>query len=124
MIFDLLNEPTDTVTDTVMSEDSPTEDITPRTRYQMLPLRDVVVFPHMVLPLFVGREKSINALEEAVQSGKQILLAAQHDAADDDPAPENIFGIGTVANILQLLKLPDVAKFQWDWLITITTIKK
>ncbi len=90
-----------------MSEDSPTEDITPRTRYQMLPLRDVVVFPHMVLPLFVGREKSINALEEAVQSGKQIFLAAQHDAADDDPAPENIFGIGTVANILQLLKLPD-----------------
>ena len=90
-----------------MSDDSPTEDITPRTRYQMLPLRDVVVFPHMVLPLFVGREKSINALEEAVQSGKQIFLAAQHDAADDDPAPENIFGIGTVANILQLLKLPD-----------------
>ncbi|MED5249110.1 MAG: LON peptidase substrate-binding domain-containing protein, partial [Pseudomonadota bacterium] len=90
-----------------MSEDSPTEDITPRTRYQMLPLRDVVVFPHMVLPLFVGREKSINSLEEAVQSGKQILLAAQHDAADDDPAPENIFEIGTVANILQLLKLPD-----------------
>ena len=90
-----------------MSEDSPTEDITPRTRYQMLPLRDVVVFPHMVLPLFVGREKSINALEEAVQSGKQIFLAAQHDAADDDPAPENIFGIGTVASILQLLKLPD-----------------
>ena len=90
-----------------MSDDSPTEDITPRTRYQMLPLRDVVVFPHMVLPLFVGREKSINALEEAVQSGKQIFLGAQHDAADDDPAPENIFGIGTVANILQLLKLPD-----------------
>jgi ATP-dependent Lon protease len=90
-----------------MSEETPTEDITPRTRYQMLPLRDVVVFPHMVLPLFVGREKSINALEEAVQSGKQIFLAAQHDAADDDPAPENIFGIGTVANILQLLKLPD-----------------
>ncbi len=78
-----------------MSDDSPTEDITPRTRYQMLPLRDVVVFPHMVLPLFVGREKSINALEEAVQSGKQIFLAAQHDAADDDPAPENISGIGT-----------------------------
>ena len=90
-----------------MSDDPSTDDITPRTRYQMLPLRDVVVFPHMVLPLFVGREKSINALEEAVQSGKQIFLAAQHDAADDDPAPENIFGIGTVANILQLLKLPD-----------------
>jgi len=90
-----------------MSDEQSSEDITPRTRYQMLPLRDVVVFPHMVLPLFVGREKSINALEEAVQSGKQIFLAAQHDAADDDPAPENIFGIGTVANILQLLKLPD-----------------
>ncbi|MEE1566605.1 MAG: endopeptidase La, partial [Arenicellales bacterium] len=73
----------------------------------MLPLRDVVVFPHMVIPLFVGREKSIKALEEAVQAGKQIFLAAQHDAADDDPAPENIFGIGAVANILQLLKLPD-----------------
>ena len=90
-----------------MSDEQSSEDITPRTRYQMLPLRDVVVFPHMVLPLIVGREKSINALEEAVQSGKQIFLAAQHDAADDDPAPENIFGIGTVANILQLLKLPD-----------------
>jgi len=90
-----------------MSDEQSSEDITPRTRYQMLPLRDVVVFPHMVLPLFVGREKSINALEEAVQSGKQIFLAAQHDATDDDPAPENIFGIGTVANILQLLKLPD-----------------
>ena len=90
-----------------MSDEQSSDDITPRTRYQMLPLRDVVVFPHMVLPLFVGREKSINALEEAVQSGKQIFLAAQHDAADDDPAPENIFGIGTVASILQLLKLPD-----------------
>ena len=90
-----------------MSDETSTETITPRTRYHMLPLRDVVVFPHMVIPLFVGREKSINALEEAVQAGKQIFLAAQHDAADDDPAPENIFGIGTVANILQLLKLPD-----------------
>jgi ATP-dependent Lon protease len=90
-----------------MSEQIPNDEITPRTRYHMLPLRDVVVFPHMVIPLFVGREKSIKALEEAVQAGKQIFLAAQHDAADDDPAPENIFGIGTVANILQLLKLPD-----------------
>ena len=81
--------------------------ITPRTRYHMLPLRDVVVFPHMVIPLFVGREKSIKALDEAVEAGKQIFLAAQHDAADDDPAPENIFGVGTVANILQLLRLPD-----------------
>ncbi len=90
-----------------MSEQIPNDEITPRTRYHMLPLRDVVVFPHMVIPLFVGREKSIKALEEAVQAGKQIFLAAQHDAADDDPAPENIFGIGAVANILQLLKLPD-----------------
>ena len=73
----------------------------------MLPLRDVVVFPHMVIPLFVGREKSIKALDHAMESGKQIFLAAQHDAADDDPSPEHIYEIGTVANILQLLKLPD-----------------
>ena len=73
----------------------------------MLPLRDVVVFPHMVIPLFVGREKSIKALDHAMESGKQIFLAAQHDAADDDPSPEHIYEVGTVANILQLLKLPD-----------------
>jgi len=90
-----------------MTDEKAIDPITPRTRYHMLPLRDVVVFPHMVIPLFVGREKSIKALDEAVQAGKQIFLAAQHDAADDDPAPENIFGIGTVANILQLLRLPD-----------------
>ena len=90
-----------------MTEEKTIDPITPRTRYHMLPLRDVVVFPHMVIPLFVGREKSIKALDEAVQAGKQIFLAAQHDAADDDPAPENIFGVGTVANILQLLRLPD-----------------
>jgi len=90
-----------------MTEEKTIDPITPRTRYHMLPLRDVVVFPHMVIPLFVGREKSIKALDEAVQAGKQIFLAAQHDAADDDPAQENIFGIGTVANILQLLRLPD-----------------
>jgi ATP-dependent Lon protease len=90
-----------------MSDETPIDPISPRTRYHMLPLRDVVVFPHMVLPLFVGREKSIHALEEAVQAGKQIFLAAQHDAADDDPGPEAIFSVGTVANILQLLKLPD-----------------
>ena len=90
-----------------MTDEKSIDPITPRTRYHMLPLRDVVVFPHMVIPLFVGREKSIKALDEAVEAGKQIFLAAQHDAADDDPAPENIFGVGTVANILQLLRLPD-----------------
>ena len=73
----------------------------------MLPLRDVVIFPHMVIPLFVGRKKSIQALEEAMDGGKNIFLAAQKDAADDDPGPEQIYEVGTVANILQLLKLPD-----------------
>jgi ATP-dependent Lon protease len=73
----------------------------------VLPLRDVVVFPHMVIPLFVGRKKSITALERAMESGKQIMLVAQMSASDDDPAPEQIHRIGTVASILQLLKLPD-----------------
>ncbi|GJL80706.1 MAG: Lon protease [marine bacterium B5-7] len=73
----------------------------------MLPLRDVVIFPHMVIPLFVGRKKSIQALEEAMDAGKNIFLAAQKDAGDDDPGPEHIYEVGTVANILQLLKLPD-----------------
>ena len=90
-----------------MTDDNDTEALEPQVRYPMLPLRDVVVFPHMVIPLFVGREKSIKALDHAMQSGKQIFLAAQHDAADDDPSPEHIYEIGTVANILQLLKLPD-----------------
>ncbi len=73
----------------------------------VLPLRDVVVFPFMVIPLFVGRAKSIRALEEAMSGEKQILLVAQKNAADDDPQPENIYRIGTLATILQLLKLPD-----------------
>jgi ATP-dependent Lon protease len=73
----------------------------------VLPLRDVVVFPHMVIPLFVGRKKSITALERAMESGKQIMLVAQMSASDDDPTPEQIHRIGTVASILQLLKLPD-----------------
>lgn len=73
----------------------------------VLPLRDVVVFPHMVIPLFVGRRKSIRALEQAMESGKQIMLVAQKSASDDDPTPENIHTIGTIASILQLLKLPD-----------------
>lgn len=90
-----------------MTDDTQTEALEPQVRYPMLPLRDVVVFPHMVIPLFVGREKSIKALDYAMESGKQIFLAAQHDAADDDPSPEQIYEVGTVANILQLLKLPD-----------------
>ena len=73
----------------------------------VLPLRDVVVFPYMVIPLFVGRKKSIKALEQAMESGKQIMLIAQKSASDDDPAPEQIHEIGTIASILQLLKLPD-----------------
>ena len=73
----------------------------------LLPLRDVVVYPHMVLPLFVGREKSIEALEYAMANDKQVLLEAQRNAADDDPSADDIYQMGTVSNILQLLKLPD-----------------
>ncbi len=73
----------------------------------LLPLRDVVVFPHMVIPLFVGRPKSIKALEIAMETGKNILLVAQKSAAKDDPSPEDMYNVGTVANILQMLKLPD-----------------
>ena len=75
--------------------------------YPLLPLRDVVVFPHMVIPLFVGRPKSIKALETAMEAGKHILLVAQKSAAKDDPSPEDLYEIGSVANILQMLKLPD-----------------
>lgn len=73
----------------------------------LLPLRDVVVFPHMVIPLFVGRAKSIKALETAMESGKNILLVAQRSAAKDEPVPEDLYHIGSVASILQMLKLPD-----------------
>ncbi|UGX87686.1 endopeptidase La [Phyllobacterium meliloti] len=75
--------------------------------YAVLPLRDIVVFPHMIVPLFVGREKSIRALEEVMGVDKQILLATQKNAADDDPQSDAIYSIGTIANVLQLLKLPD-----------------
>ncbi|RCL00788.1 MAG: ATP-dependent Lon protease [Candidatus Tokpelaia sp. JSC188] len=75
--------------------------------YAVLPLRDVVVFPHMIVPLFVGREKSIHALEEAMRENKKILLVTQKNATDDDPKPEAIYSVGTFASILQLLKLPD-----------------
>ncbi|MCW7553068.1 endopeptidase La [Endozoicomonas gorgoniicola] len=73
----------------------------------LLPLRDVVVYPHMVIPLFVGREKSILALDEAMSKGKKILLVAQKNAQVDDPSESELFSVGTVASILQLLKLPD-----------------
>ncbi len=73
----------------------------------LLPLRDIIVFPHMVVPLFVGREKSINALEEAMSHEKEILLAAQKKAKTNDPTPEDVFEVGTVGTIIQLLRLPD-----------------
>jgi ATP-dependent Lon protease len=75
--------------------------------YPVLPLRDIVVFPHMIVPLFVGREKSIKALEEVMRSDTFILLATQKNASDDDPATDSIFEVGTLASVLQLLKLPD-----------------
>ena len=73
----------------------------------VLPLRDVVVYPHMVIPLFVGRERSIVALDRAMNAGKRILLVAQKTADLDDPQPEDLYDVGTLATILQLLKLPD-----------------
>jgi ATP-dependent Lon protease len=79
----------------------------PVEQYPLLPLRDVVVFPHMVIPLFVGRAKSIKALEAAMEAGKSIVLVAQKSAAKDEPATEDIYRIGSIANILQMLKLPD-----------------
>jgi ATP-dependent Lon protease len=81
--------------------------LTAPTQLPLLPLRDVVVFPHMVIPLFVGRPKSIKALEAAMEQGKSIMLAAQKAAAKDEPSAEDIYEIGCVANILQMLKLPD-----------------
>jgi ATP-dependent Lon protease len=83
--------------------DTPSEKL----QLPLLPLRDVVVFPHMVIPLFVGRPKSIKALETAMEAGKGILLVAQKSAAKDEPESEDLYGIGCIANILQMLKLPD-----------------
>jgi ATP-dependent Lon protease len=83
-----------------MSETHPTS-------YPVLPLRDIVVFPHMIVPLFVGREKSVRALEEVMADDKQILLSSQIDPAIDDPATDGIYKVGVLANVLQLLKLPD-----------------
>ncbi len=87
-----------------MSETTPSGEIL---QYPLLPLRDVVVFPHMVIPLFVGRPKSIKAMETAMEAGKSILLVAQRSAAKDDPGPQDMYSIGCVSNILQMLKLPD-----------------
>ena len=75
--------------------------------YPVLPLRDIVVFPHMIVPLFVGRDKSVRALEQVMNQDKQILLSSQRDPAEDDPSQDGIYDIGVLANVLQLLKLPD-----------------
>ena len=79
----------------------------PRWTLPLLPLRDVVVFPHMVIPLFVGRPKSIKALEAAMEAGRQIMLVAQKAAGKDEPKPDDMFEVGCVSSILQMLKLPD-----------------
>jgi len=80
---------------------------TAKTVYPVLPLRDIVVFPHMIVPLFVGREKSVRALEDVMTHDKQILLVTQRNAQDDDPSEDALYEVGTVATVLQLLKLPD-----------------
>ncbi len=79
----------------------------PTKQFPVLPLRDIVVFPHMIVPLFVGRDKSVRALEDVMQDDKQILLVAQRNAAQDDPEADDIYDVGTVSTVLQLLKLPD-----------------
>jgi len=77
------------------------------TKLALLPLRDVVVFPHMVIPLFVGRQRSIRALEFSMQAGQHIMLVAQKSATKDDPTPDDLYAVGCTANVLQMLKLPD-----------------
>ncbi len=78
-----------------------------KTKIPVLPLRDIVVFPHMVVPLFVGRDKSVNALEQVMSGDKKIMLITQKSAITDDPKKDDLFDFGTIANVLQLLKLPD-----------------
>lgn len=75
--------------------------------YPMMPLRDIVLFPHMVAPLVVGRQKSIKALEKAMADGTEIFLTTQKDSAIDDPGEKNVYSMGTIATVLQLLRLPD-----------------
>jgi len=84
-----------------------TVELSPGSVFPVLPLRDIVVFPHMIVPLFVGREKSVRALEDVMKDDKQILLMAQKNASDDDPAADDIYTVGTISTVLQLLKLPD-----------------
>ena len=86
------------------SQDTETDNVI----YPLLPLRDVVVYPHMVVPLFVGREMSILALEEAMDKDKQIVLVAQRNPAEDNPSLDDLYQIGTLANILQMLKLQEL----------------
>src|SRR5690349_9275544 len=92
-----------------MTQSKPRQPVVPGAAgvHAVLPLRDIVVFPHMIVPLFVGREKSIRALEEVVKADRHILLATQIDATDDDPSTDAIYKVGTLASVLQLLKLPD-----------------
>ena len=78
-----------------------------KNNYPILPLRDIVVFPHMIVPLFVGREKSVRALEEVMQDDRDIVLASQKDPNEDNPMEDGIYSVGVVASVLQLLKLPD-----------------
>src|SRR5215510_9335132 len=86
---------------------SPPPPVTDGQLAAVLPLRDIVVFPHMIVPLFVGREKSVRALEEVMSDEKQILLLTQKNATEDDPSPDGLHKVGTLATVLQLLKLPD-----------------
>ena len=76
-------------------------------KYPILPLRDIVIFPHMIAPLFVGRFKSINALESVMEENKEIVLLTQRKSSTEDPNPKDLFQLGTVGSILQMLKLPD-----------------
>src|SRR5512146_1422509 len=76
-------------------------------RLPMMPVRDVVIFPHMMTPFVVGRESSVRALEEAMAGDKKIFLATQHDASVDEPKPNELYQVGTIVNIVQSLKLPD-----------------
>jgi len=90
-----------------VSSSDENEDVGQEGVLPVLPLRDIVVFPHMIVPLFVGREKSVSALDEVMQSGKKVLLLAQKDADKDDPETKDLYQVGTLGNILQMLKLPD-----------------
>ena len=86
------------------TDNSETADSPETLLYPVRPLRDIVVFPHMIVPLFVGRDKSVRALEDVMKGDKQILLVAQKNAADDDPTSGDIYSIGTISTVLQLLK--------------------